>query len=145
MESSERRASVLIESYALMSRLARGPLLVALQFQLGNGLAMDFIGTVGEAQRARVSPGFGQAEIVADTGAAVSLNGAVDDAKRHVGSDDFDHGDLGAGGFVAGLVHHVGCFQCQQARLVDLDARVGDVGADRALLADRPSKSYART
>ena len=82
-------------------------------------------------------PGVGQAEVLGDAAAAVDLDRAVDDVEGHVGGHHLDHGDLGTRRLVADLVHHVGGFQRQQARLLDLDARARDCIHDHALLGER--------
>ncbi len=62
----------------------------------------------------------------------MDLNGAVENTQGDIGRHDFDGGDFGAGGFVAHGVHQVGGFQGEKARLFDLDAGLGDFGAERA-------------
>ena len=114
------------------------------EFELRDRLAVHFVRAVGEPERARVRPGRGEEEVVADAGRAVRLDGAVDDAQRHVRRDDLDHRDLGARGLVADGVHHVRRLQRQQPRLLDLHARLGDVGADRALLGERLAEGDPR-
>ena len=64
----------------------------------------------------------------------MSLDGAVEDAQSDIGRDDFDHGDFGAGRFVADGIHHFGGLQCEEAGLVDFYAGLGNVGADGALI-----------
>ena len=56
--------------------------------------------------------------------------------------DDLDHRDLAARLLVADRVHQVGRLHRQQPRLLDLHPRLGDVGADRALL--RPASCRTR-
>ena len=62
----------------------------------------------------------------ADAAAAVHLHRPVDHLAGHVRRHHLDHRDLGLGGLVAGHVHHPRRLQRQQARHVDLAARLGD-------------------
>ncbi|MCY1425178.1 hypothetical protein D9M71_409610 [compost metagenome] len=56
----------------------------------------------------------------------MDLDGAVDHPQGDVGRHHLDLGDFAPGHLVAHGVHHVGRLQGQQARHVDLHARVGD-------------------
>src|SRR6185503_4136480 len=49
------------------------------ELHLGDRVAMNFIGPVGEAQRARVRVGRGESKVLADAAAAVHLHCPVDD------------------------------------------------------------------
>jgi len=69
-----------------------------------------------EAQRAGARVRSRENEVIADTAAAVRLNGPVDDAACHRRSGDFDHRDLFLGGAIADGIHHVGSIQHQPAR-----------------------------
>src|SRR5688572_22375997 len=112
-------------------------LLVFPQLDFGYGLAVDFVGAVGQAQRALMSPGAGKVEILADAAAAVSLNRAVNNAQSHVRRDDLDHGDLGARHLVAGRIHHIRRFEREQPRLFYFYSRFGYIGADRSHFGER--------
>ena len=70
-------------------------------------------------------------------GAAVHLDGPVDHLAGHVRRHDLDHRDLLLRRLVAGRVHHPRGLQRQQARLVDLHARLGDALRVDALLGER--------
>ena len=85
-----------------------------------------------------------QREVVADAGGAVRLNRAIEHAQRHARRDDLDLRDLRSRRLVADRVHQVRGVQRQQPRLIDLHARLGDVGADRALLRQRLAERDAR-
>src|SRR5690606_31703964 len=100
---------------------------VLAQLVLADGGQVHFVRTVGQAQGALTGIPVRQREVVGNAGTAVDLNGAVDDAQRHVRSHHLDLGDFAGGDLVADGVHHVGSVQGQQASLVDLDARTGDV------------------
>ena len=113
------------------------------QLQLGNRVAVHFVGTVGQAQGALVGVGVSQWEVVAHATRAVGLNRPIDDLCRHIGRNHFDHGDFGAGNFVADGVHHVGGFQGQQAGLFDHDARLGNALMPHALGADGFAKGHS--
>ena len=84
-------------------------------------------------------------EIVAHTAAAVRLDRAIEDAQRHPRRDHLDLRDLRARRLVADGVHQLRGAQRQQPRLIDLDARFGDVGADGALLRQRLAERDARS
>ncbi|ACG79582.1 regulatory protein, TetR [Phenylobacterium zucineum HLK1] len=105
---------------------------VAGHLQPGDGAVVDLVGTVGQPQGPLVGVGARQAEVVGDPGPAVRLDGIVDHLQRHGRRLDLDHGDLQSGDLVAGLVHHVGRLQAQQAGHLDVDAGAGD-----PLLPDR--------
>ena len=68
---------------------------------------------------------------------AVRLDRAVDHLQRHVRRDHLDHRDRRPRRLVADGVHQLRGIQRQQPRLVDLDARLRDVAANRALLGQR--------
>src|SRR5712692_1913644 len=108
-------------------RLAMASLLHPLpELEAPDLAAVDFVGAVGEAQRARMGPHGGQREGLADAATAVDLHGAVDHSQRHVRHRDLDLGDRLLGSLVAHGVHHPGRVEHQQPRLIDLDARLGD-------------------
>src|SRR5262249_16171261 len=118
--------------------------LILTQFQFCDGRGMHFIGTVSQTKRSSACPRVRKQKILADSSATVRLNGAVDDPQCHVGRNDFYHRDLCSSDFVAYGIHHVSGFQSQQARLLDLHPRRGDVGSNRALFREGLSKSGAR-
>ena len=57
--------------------------------------------------------------------------------------DHLDRGDLARGVLVPGRVHDPRRLQDQQARLLDLDAGLGDPLADHALLGERAAEADA--
>ena len=114
-----------------------------LQLDLRDRLAVDLVRPVGESERARAGPGLGERKVLRDAAPAVRLNRPVDDAERHIRRDDFDHGDGGSSLLVAVDVHGVGGVQRQQARLIDLDAALGDVLSNRPLLGQRRTERHA--
>jgi hypothetical protein len=63
------------------------------ELELRDRVPVHFVWTIGEANRARVGPGRRQAEVVADPGAAMRLDGAIEDAERHPRGDHLDHRD----------------------------------------------------
>src|SRR5678816_3313997 len=73
--------------------------------QLRDLVAVHLVGTVGEAQRARVRVGVGEAEIVADAAAAVHLHRPVDHLAGHGRRQHLDHRDLLLRDLVADRVH----------------------------------------
>src|SRR5262249_45677254 len=97
---------------------------LTLEFELGDGLAVHFIGPARQAQHAGVGPGGAQTEVTTDTGTAVRLNGPVDDPQGHVRSHHLDHGNRGPGCLVADRVHEERGLQGQEPCLLDLDARL---------------------
>jgi hypothetical protein len=64
--------------------------------------------------------------------------------QRHARRGDLDHRDLELGDLVADLVHHVGGLEAQQARHLDVDARLGDALLPHRLLADALAEGHAR-
>ncbi len=56
-------------------------------------------------------PHRGQREVVTDAGGTEGLNGAVDDVGQHLGSDNFNHGDLFLSGLFTQGVDHPGGFE----------------------------------
>src|SRR5262245_21027296 len=103
-----------------------GGLLVLLQLQSGNLIAMHFVRTIGATQRTRLSIGTGQTEVSTDAPTAVHLHGPVDYLQCHIWCGDFDHGDFFTRDFVARRIHHVCGFEDQKSSLVDKNARFGD-------------------
>src|SRR5687768_18549707 len=86
---------------------------------LGDAADVYRVGAVDDAQGARVRPEAGQRGVVADPGATMHLDGAVDDVERHLGGGDLDRGDLGACALRTELVDQVRGLQHVEARLVD--------------------------
>src|SRR5215203_3631740 len=107
------------------------------EFEPGNRGAVDLVGAVGEAQGAGARPEVGEREVIRDPCAPVGLYSPVEHVQGHVGCDDFDHGDLRPGLFVAYRIHHVGRFQGQKARLLYLHPGVRDPGLHDTLLRKR--------
>src|SRR3546814_7316434 len=64
------------------------------------------------------------------------LDRVVDDLERHVRRLHLDHRDLGGGGLVADLVHHVGGLEAEQPRHFDIDARAGEAMFPDAIFGD---------
>ena len=79
-----------------------------LEFHACDGATMDLVGPVGKAQGANAGIGFGEAEIGRHAGAAMGLNGVVDDLERDPWRGDLDHGDFALRHLVADRVHHPG-------------------------------------
>src|SRR5215475_3183567 len=113
------------------------------QLLLGDGLAMDLVRAIGETQHTGARIRVSQVEILADAGAATDLDGTVDDVLGHVRGDDLNHSDFGPRGLVAGRVHHVGSVQRQQARLINLNARLGDPMARHAVIRNGATEGTA--
>ena len=87
---------------------------------------MHFVRAIGQTQRADAGVGFGEAEILAHAGAAMRLDGVVNDLQRHARRRHLDHGDFVLGHFVAGDIHHIRRFETQEPVHLDIDARFGD-------------------
>ena len=102
---------------------------------------MDFVRTVGDAQRALAGVHLGETEVLRNTAAAVGLDRIVDDLERHVGRLDLDHRDLGLGGLVADLVHHVSGLEAEQTRAFDFDPGFGDALFPDRVRGDRLAES----
>ena len=105
---------------------------------------MHLVRPVDQPQRARPRVEARQRRVLRDAGAAVDLDRAVDDVAGGPRGDDLDRGDLGAGGLRADGVDLVRRREHEQARLVDLHARLGDRGPDEALVGERPAERLAR-
>src|SRR5881409_2108223 len=99
---------------------------VLAQLEAPDLAAVHLVRPVGEAERARVRPHGRERELLAHAAAPVELHGALDHPERRVGHGDFDLGDRLAGRLVADRVHHVRGVEHEQARLIDLDPRLGD-------------------
>ena len=64
--------------------------------------------------------------------------------KRDPRRGDFDHGDFELRRLVAGLVHHVGGFETEQPRHLDVDARFGDALLPNGMLGELLAERDAR-
>ncbi len=87
---------------------------------------MHFIGAIRHTQHPRVAEQGGEREVVGHAGAAVDLDGLVDNGLGHAGSDHFDLGNLAHGAEHAHGIHLVGSMQGQQAGLINRDPGIGD-------------------
>src|SRR5688572_12715418 len=125
-------------------RGSRSAAALALQLFLGHRLQMHLVRPVRDAQRAVDGPVARQRKVLAHTAAAVHLDRAIEHAQRHVRRGHLDPRDLLARFLVAHGVHEVGGMEHEQTGLIDLDARPGDVLADRAHLGEGPSEGDAR-
>ena len=72
-----------------------------LELELGERAQVHLVGAVGDAQRARRRPQVCERRVLADAGAAVHLDGRVEDVERDCGRDDLGGGDLAARRLVA--------------------------------------------
>ena len=93
---------------------------------------MYLIWPICEAHGAHTGVLARQARVGTDSGSAKGLNRVVDDPERCQRRRHFNHGNFGAGVFVAQFVHHVGGFQGQKARHFNVDP-----GMRNALLPHR--------
>jgi hypothetical protein len=123
----------LIRPVLLPLELAK-QLLATLVLVLAELHQMDLIGPVDDAHRPAVRPHVRQRRVLADAGAAISLDRAVDHLERHarhlhLGLCDLLERELGVF-----AVDHEGRVQHCQARRVDLDARAGDALQHDAVL-----------
>ena len=114
------------------------PVLRGISFAVQEGTVLGVIGpsAAGKSSLARVLVGAWQA-----TAGAVRLDGAIDHLRRHARHHHLDHRNLAARGLVADRIHQVCGLQCEDPRLLDVDARLGDVRADRPLLGERLAES----
>src|ERR1700674_2882772 len=125
---------------------AAPPLRVLVQFEPTDLIAVHLIGSVGEADRARLCVGVREI-VIAQARGAVCLDRPVDDLAGSVCGGGLDHGDLGAGRLVAHLVHEPGRLVDQEPRLIDADPRLGDELERHRLLAEdrkRTSLNYSQ-
>src|SRR6266566_2755488 len=84
-----------------------------------------------------------QREIVAHACTAENLYGPVDYVGKHLGCHNFNHGDLVLRSLFAQVVDDPGCFERQEARLLDLQLRLGNPVLYDPLLSERLAKGYA--
>src|SRR5438093_12160903 len=92
------------------------------QLEAADLAAMDLVGAVGEAQRARVRPPEGERKLLTDAATAVELHGALDDREGLVGHRDLVLGDGLLCRLVGDRVPYVGCVEHEKPSLLDLDA-----------------------
>src|SRR6476619_6851967 len=102
----------------------------------GDGVLVHLVGPVGQPQGAQVGGGHGEWEVVGDPGAAVHLDGAVDNLQRDVGGGDLDGRDLGLRLLIADRVHHVGGLEGEQPDHLNVDARLGNPVLDVGIVGD---------
>ena len=107
------------------------------QLAARDGALVHLVGPVGQPQGAQVGVGHGEREVVGDAGAAVHLDGAVDDLQRDVRGGDLDRRDLGPRFLVADRVHQVGGLEREQPDHLDVDARLGNPVLDVGVVGDR--------
>jgi len=82
---------------------------------------VDLVGAVEQPHRAVPGVHGRQRRDVGDAGAAVDLDGPVDDLGGRAGHRDLGHGDQVPGGLVAGYVDDVAGAVAQQPGLLDLE------------------------
>lgn len=123
--------------FSLVLQLGDNGFLARLVLASTKLLQVDLIGTVGDAQRPDHGPQVGQGGILADTGGAVGLDGAVDDGQGGLGDEDLCLGDLLEGGLGVALVDLDGGVEDDEAGGVDLDAGLGDPLEDDAVGGQR--------
>src|SRR6185436_20269519 len=75
------------------------------ELHLGDRVAVNLIGPVGEAQRARMRIGGRKTEVLADAAAAVHLHRPVDHLAGNVRREHLDHRDLLLRDLVSDRVH----------------------------------------
>src|SRR5262245_65244713 len=100
--------------------------LVLAQLTACDLLQVHLVGTVDEVERARVRPHLRQRPVVSDACTAERLDRTVDHRGREVGGHDLDRADLEARALLADGVDQPGCFEREEARLLDVDARLRD-------------------
>ena len=110
------------------------------QFASGDCFKVDLIGAVSEAEGAGVGPGGCELKVTRDARSAMRLNGPVQNLESHVGSHDFDHGNLRFRGFIPNGIHHPGGFQDQQASLLYFYPGFRNIGTNCALFRQRFAK-----
>src|SRR5215471_2280939 len=104
---------------------------------------MNFVRAVGDPQGSRASPGMSKQEIIGHARSAVRLNRTVNHPERHIRGDHLDHRNLGASYLITHGVHHVGCLQCEESRLLNLHSRHSDVGHDGPLFGQWFPEGYS--
>lgn len=129
-----------LDSLGLLPLNQLGHLAVPLVLVAPHLLEVHLVGPVGQPQRADARPHVGEGGVLADAGAAVGLDGAVDDGEGRLRDQHLGLGDLLEGLLGAEVVHRDGRVEDDEARGVDLDARLGDPFEDDAVLAEEFAK-----
>jgi hypothetical protein len=111
--------------------------LAGLVLALGQLLQMHLVGPVGQTQGADLGPQVGEGGVLTDAGGAIGLDGAVDDGEGHLRHEDLGLGDLAEGEAGVALVDLHGGVEHDQARGVDLDARLCQPLQDHAVGGER--------
>ena len=88
---------------------------------------MHFVGTVGDAAKARLVKDVGQRSVLGHTHAAVNLDRPVGYILAHLRCHDLEHRNQIARLLCTVLVHLVGRGEHEQPKLFDFAARVCDV------------------
>src|SRR5262249_29218041 len=107
---------------------------VPAQFGAGQGVFVDLVRPVSEAQGADARVGRRQRKVLRQAGGAVDLDGLVEDPLHGLRGGDLDRLDLGVRGPRALDVHQPRCLQHQQAQLLDPDPGLRDPLPDHALV-----------
>src|SRR5690554_417529 len=110
------------------------------QFKVGDGIQVNLIRAVCQAQGTDFRPGRRQEGVLADASTTVHLYCAVDDLQSHARGDHLDHGNFLTGHFVAYGIHHMGSLKGHQASLLDVDATTGNVFPDGIKFGQRATK-----
>mmetsp|Transcript_7264 Transcript_7264/g.22291 ORF Transcript_7264/g.22291 Transcript_7264/m.22291 type:complete len:257 (-) Transcript_7264:1646-2416(-) len=105
---------------------------------------MHLIRTVGQAQRScdRVRPC--EKEVIRYAGSTVRLDGTIHYTFGHQRRNCLDHGDFVACLSSTNRIDHVCRTQDQQASLIDVCTRVGNIGDNGALASQTPTEGLAR-
>lgn len=116
--------------------------IVLAEFQPGDLIAMDFIGTIGQSKKAGRGVGCGKTEIVAGSAAAMGLDRPVDHLAGHVWDGNLDHCNLRLRSSVPNCVHHVRRIESEQAGLFDHDPRFRDTLLRYGLFGNRLAEGH---
>src|SRR5215469_7637340 len=115
-----------------------GAVILPPQHAAGDTPAVDFGGTVIDAERAHVAEDAGDDRVVGDAEAAEDLHAAVDDAPDRLRADDLGHARLVCA--APALVEHPGGVPNHQPALVDVHIVVGEHEAHPLVFAQRLAK-----
>ena len=101
---------------------------------------MDLVGTVGDAESTRGGVHRSQRNVLAHTRSPVHLDRVVDDLTGDPRCDDLDGRDLGRCLSRSDGVDEPRGLEDQQPRLLDRDARLGNLALDHPVLGERTAE-----
>ena len=105
---------------------------------------LDLMSAALQTERARAGVETGERGVLTDAGAAVDLDGGVDDGERGGRCGDFTRGDRAARHFDAVKIEGVRRLEGQEASAVQRDSTFAESLKDAAVLDERRAERDAR-